>query len=74
MEDVEQQLPPAASQAPTHQSLKKLPRFWTEDPVSWFWLAEGQFTLHNVMDPVARYYHVLASLSQDAAPCSSCSF
>jgi hypothetical protein len=68
MEDIEQQPPPAAGagQAPTHQQLVKLPGFWTEDPVSWFRLAEGQFTLRNVTDPVARYYHVLASLSQDA--------
>jgi hypothetical protein len=46
--------------------LVKLPAFWTEDPVSWFRLAEGQFTLRNVADPIARYYHVLSSLSQDA--------
>jgi hypothetical protein len=44
----------------------KLPGVWTEDPVSWFRLAEGQFALRNVTDPVAHYYHVLASLSQDA--------
>jgi hypothetical protein len=40
--------------------------FLTEDPVSWFRLAEGQFALRNVQDPVARYYHVLSSLSQNA--------
>ncbi len=34
--------------------------------MSCFRLAEGQFALHNVTDPVACYYHVLASLSQDA--------
>ncbi len=34
--------------------------------MSWFRLAEGHFTLRNITDPVARYYHVLASLSQDA--------
>jgi hypothetical protein len=71
MEDIEQQPPPAAGagQAPphTHQQLVKLPGFWTEDPVSWFRLAEGQFALRNVTDPVARYYHVLASLSATAA-------
>jgi hypothetical protein len=68
MEDMEQQLPQAAGagQAPTHQQLVKLPGFWTEDPVSWFRLAEGQFALLYVTDPVARYYHALASLSQDA--------
>jgi hypothetical protein len=43
----------------------KLPSFWTEDPVLWFRLAEGQFNLRNVADPVARYYHVLASVPQD---------
>jgi hypothetical protein len=48
------------------QSLVKLPAFWTEDPVSWSRLAEGQFALRNVQDPVACYYHVLSALSQDA--------
>jgi hypothetical protein len=33
--------------------------------VSWFRLAEGQFALRNVTYPVARYYHILASLYQD---------
>jgi hypothetical protein len=68
MEVIEQPPPLAAGagQAPLHQQLVKLPSFWTEDPVSWFRLAEGQFTLCNVTDPVARYYHVLASLPQDA--------
>jgi hypothetical protein len=69
MENDDQQ-PPAptagAAQAPPHQSLVKLPAFWTEDPVSWLRLAEGQFALRNVQDPVARYYHVLSLLSQDA--------
>jgi hypothetical protein len=51
---------------PVHQSLVKLPAFWTEDPVSWFRLAEGQFAFRNIKDPVVRYYHVLSSLSQDA--------
>jgi hypothetical protein len=68
MEDAEQQPPGAAAGAPPPNApgLVKLPAFWAEDPVSWFRLAEGQFTLRNVVDPVARYYHVLASLSQDA--------
>jgi hypothetical protein len=68
MEDAEQQ-PQAAvgGNLPPHLSgLVKLPAFWTEDPVSWFRLAERQFTLQNVVDPIARYYHVLSSLSQDA--------
>jgi hypothetical protein len=67
MEDAEQQ--PQASGGgnppPPPSGLVK-PAFWTEDPVSWFRLAEGQFTLRNVADPIARYYHVLSSLSQDA--------
>jgi hypothetical protein len=53
-------------QAPVHQSLVKLPAFWTEDPVSWFRLAEGQIAFRNVTHPVLRYYHVLSSLSPDA--------
>jgi hypothetical protein len=70
MEDIEQQPPPVpvagAGQAPNQQSVIKLPSFWTEDPVSWFRLAEGQFALRNVVDPVSRYYHVLSSLPQEA--------
>jgi hypothetical protein len=61
-----QQRGAGAAPRPVHQSLVKLPTFWTEDPVSWFRLAEGQFTLCIVTDPVVRYYHVLSSLSQDA--------
>jgi hypothetical protein len=60
--------PPARRQAvppPNMPGFVKLPAFWAEDPVSWLRLAEGQFNLRNVDDPVARYYHVLASLSQD---------
>jgi hypothetical protein len=68
MEDAEQQPPGVAAGAPPPNApgTVKLPAFWAEDPVSWFRLAEGQFALRNVVDPVARYYHVLASLSQDA--------
>jgi hypothetical protein len=68
MEDVEQQPLQAvgAGQVPTLQALVKLPGFWMEDPVLWFRLVEGQYTLRNITDPVACYYHVLASLSQDA--------
>ena len=64
MEDDEQQ-PPQPAAVNSSQAVK-LPSFWQEDPVSWFTLAEGQFTLRNVADPVARYFHVLAALSQDA--------
>jgi hypothetical protein len=66
MEDAEQQPPQASgggNPPPPPSGLIKLPAFWTEDPVSWFRLAEGQFTLRNVADPIARYYHVLSSLS-----------
>ncbi len=68
MEDAEPQPQAVAGGAPPLPlaGLVKLPPFWTEDPVSWFRLAEGQFALRNVVDPVARYYHVLSSLSQDA--------
>ncbi len=68
MEDAEPQAQPAAGGTPPpgHQGLIKLPDFWTENPISWFCLAEGQFTLRNVTDPVTRYYHVLSSLSRDA--------
>jgi hypothetical protein len=36
-----------------------------EDPDLWLRLAEGQITLRNVADPIARYYHILFFLSQD---------
>jgi hypothetical protein len=60
MEEAEQQhlpLPAAGAPAHAHQLLDR-----------GFRLAEGKFTLRNVVDPVAHYYHVLASLSQDAVP------
>jgi hypothetical protein len=64
----DEQLPPlpAAGAPPPGIGQIKLPPFWPEDPASWFWLAEGQFTLRNVADPVTRYYHVLAGLSVDS--------
>ncbi len=67
MDDDEQQPPPppAAGAIPAIGQIK-LPSFWPEDPASWFRLAEGQFALRNVADPVTRYYHVLAALSVDS--------
>jgi hypothetical protein len=59
--------PPAAGALPHAIGQQiKLPSFWPEDPASWFRLAEGQFALRNVADPVTRYYHVLAALSVDS--------
>jgi hypothetical protein len=68
MEDAEPQPQAVAGGAPPPppSGLVKLPPFWTEDPVSWFRLVEGQFELRNVADPITHYYHVLSSLSQDA--------
>ncbi len=66
MENDEQQPPPPAAGAPPAIGQIKLPAFWPEDPASWFRLAEGQFALRNVADPVTRYYHVLAALSVDS--------
>jgi hypothetical protein len=67
MENDEPQPAPPAAGAPAagHQQQIKLP-IWPEDPVSWFCLAEGQFALRNVADPITRYYHVLAALSADS--------
>ncbi len=59
-------LPAAGAPAAGHQQQIKLPPFWPEGPVSWFRLAEGQFTLRNVADSITRYYHVLAALSADS--------
>jgi hypothetical protein len=68
MENDDQQPPPPAAGAlpPAIGQQIKLPSFWPEDPASWFRLAEGQFALRNVADPVTRYYHVLAALSVDS--------
>jgi hypothetical protein len=66
MENDDQQPPPPAAGAPPAIGQIKLPPFWPEDPASWFRLAEGQFALRNVADPVTRYYHVLAALSVDS--------
>jgi hypothetical protein len=67
MDNDEQQPPlPAAGAPPPAIGQIKLPPFWPEDPASWFRLAEGQFALRNVADPVTRYYHVLAALSVDS--------
>jgi hypothetical protein len=57
---------PAVGAPPPAIGQIKLPPFWPEDPASWFRLAEGQFALHNIADPVTRYYHVLAALSVDS--------
>ncbi len=69
MENDEPQLappPPAAGAPPAGQQQIRLPPFWPEDPASWFRLAEGQFALRHVADPITRYYHVLAALSVDS--------
>jgi hypothetical protein len=59
-------LPAAGAPAAGQQQRIKLPPFRPEDPVSWFRLAEGQFALRNMADPITRYYHVLAALSADS--------
>jgi hypothetical protein len=65
--DDQQPLPLAASaHLPAIGQQIKLPNFWPEDPASWFRLAEGQFTLRNVVDPVTQNYHMLAALSVDS--------
>jgi hypothetical protein len=66
MENDDQQPPPPAAGALPAIGQIKLPPFWPEDPASWFRLAEGQFALRNVADPVTRYYHVLVALSVDS--------
>jgi hypothetical protein len=49
MEDAEKQ------QLQACQGLIKLSSFRTEDLVSWFRWVEGQFTLQDVANPIARY-------------------
>jgi hypothetical protein len=59
-------LPAAGFPAAGQQHQIKLLPFWTENPVAWCHLAEGQFALHNVIDPITRYDHMLAALSTDS--------
>jgi hypothetical protein len=67
MDNDEQQPPPVPAASALHAIGQiKLPPFWPEDPASWFRLAEGQFTLRNVADPITRYYHLLAALLVDS--------
>jgi hypothetical protein len=54
MDNDELQPPPPAAGAPPAIGQIKLPPFWPEDPASWFRLAERQFALRNVIDPVTR--------------------
>lgn len=43
----------------------KLAPFWPNSPVTWFIQAEAQFAISRVSLDSSKYYHVLASLSQD---------
>ncbi len=61
MDNDKLQPPPPVAGTPPAIGQIKLPPFWPEDPASWFRLAEEQFALRNVVDPVTRYYHVLAA-------------
>jgi hypothetical protein len=71
MENEDPQLAPPqqAASAPAVSHQIKLPSFWPKDPTPWFRLAEGQFTLHNVVYPVTHYYHVLVAQSTQSTWC-----
>jgi len=44
----------------------KLPKFWTSNPVGWwFQTIEAQFALHNIMSDATRYNYVLSVLGND---------
>jgi hypothetical protein len=42
----------------------RLSPFWATSPVNWFLQAEAQFAVRDIMDPVDRYYLVMAALAE----------
>jgi hypothetical protein len=42
----------------------KLPPFWQANPANWFSAADAQFVIHNVTQPIDKYYLVLAALNE----------
>jgi hypothetical protein len=42
----------------------KLPQFWASSPAAWFRMADVQFAIRGVVDPLDQYYLVLGALSE----------
>jgi Reverse transcriptase (RNA-dependent DNA polymerase) len=42
----------------------KLPQFWASSLAAWFRVADAQFAIRGVMDPLDQYYLVLGALSE----------
>lgn len=45
----------------------RIPPFWPEKPAIWFAQVEGQFTVMQVTDDTAKFYHILATLDRQYA-------
>lgn len=45
----------------------KLPEFWEHNANAWFTQAEAQFALRDMTVESAKYYHVVAALSNSKA-------
>jgi hypothetical protein len=42
----------------------KLLQFWASSPAAWFRMADAQFAIRGVVDPLDQYYLVLGALSE----------
>jgi hypothetical protein len=42
----------------------RLPPFWPKSPLAWFRVAEAQFVIRNIEEPLDHYYLVLAALAE----------
>ena len=45
----------------------KLPPFWPESAEVWFALAEAQFNIKGISNSTTKFYHCVATMSQDGA-------
>ena len=45
----------------------KLPSFWTDNPVSWFQLAEAQFRIKGIKEELTKFYYVTANLPSEVS-------
>ena len=58
---------PAEAHFSVNATAVKLPPFWTHQAAFWFRQAEIQFALHGITSDTTEFYHVFASIDQNAA-------
>ena len=58
---------PAEADFSVNATTVKLPAFWTHQAACWFRQAEIQFALHGITSDTTKFYHVFASIDQNAA-------